>query len=215
MNLGYNSLSLAQFTGIMRAAPLNTSQGLRRDASLNNRFGSLTGALANGTQAAVSTDTFVHTKSQDLQASKSHSGPWMARTRNEYFMNLDASKKGSFLGTGNLPNQEMNRDVYQGIGWGVNNKNIRHDLVNAQKERFPKPTLRHLDNAKCSNFINYLQSKRNEINHVKQDYAHPKMFYLTGNRSEVRNFQAVEKPIAPADVRKASEKKANAKSKQR
>ena len=144
MNLGYNSLSLAQFTGIMRAAPLNTSQGLRRDASLNNRFGSLTGALASTTQAAVSTDTFVHTKSQDLQASKSHSGPWMARTRNEYFMNLDASKKGSFLGTGNLPNQEMNRDVYQGIGWGVNNKNIRHDLVNGQKERFPKPTLRHL-----------------------------------------------------------------------
>ena len=48
---------------------------------------------------------------------------------------------------------------------------------------------------------------------MKQDYAHPRMFYLTGNRPEVRNFQAKEKPIAPADVRKGSEKKVLARSK--
>jgi len=101
----------------------------------------------------------------------------------------------------------VSRDVYKGIGWGVKNQTLRHDLVNVQKQRFAKPSLRHLDNAKRSNFINYLQSKHNEINHQKQDLAHPKMFYLTGNRSEVRNFQGKEKPVTALDARRATLKK--------
>ena len=57
------------------------------------------------------------------------------------------------------------------------------------------------------------KTKHNEISHVMQDYGHPKMFYLTGNRPEIRNYQAKEKPVAPADVRKRSEKKVLARSK--
>ena len=34
------------------------------------------------------------------------------------------------------------------VGWGVQNPKISHELVNLQKERFQKPTLAFLDNAK-------------------------------------------------------------------
>ena len=187
-NLAYNSFNQQQFTAIMRAAPLKVIGAARsREGSLGERLGNNFSALTN--TGLSSSDTFARaTKTIQNPASQSYSGPWMAKTKLEYKQNLDASKKGTFLITTNMPNHETNRDVYQGIGWGVNNSKLRHDLVNVQKERFAKPTLRHLDNAKRSNFINYLQTKHNEINHVKQDYAHPKMFYLTGNKPEIRNF---------------------------
>lgn len=51
------------------------------------------------------------------------------------------------------------------IGWGVQSKSLKHELVNVQKPRIAKPTIKYLDNAKSSNFINFLHSKRNEINH--------------------------------------------------
>ena len=68
------------------------------------------------------------------------------------------------------------------IGWGVNNPRISQELTNVQKPRIPKPTVRYLDSVKSSNFINFLHTKKNEINHEKQDYWHPRMFYLTGNK---------------------------------
>ena len=74
------------------------------------------------------------------------------------------------------------------VGWGVQNPKISHELVNLQRERFQKPTLAFLDNAKKSNFINYLQTKNNEITSNKMDIYHPKMYYLTNKQSEVNQF---------------------------
>ena len=99
------------------------------------------------------------------------------------------SKQSKMMQPGGAPAFETQRSVFKGIGWGVDNKNLQHQLVNQEKSRFPKPSLRYLDNAKTSNFINYLHSKHNEINHQRQDLNHPGMYYLTGNRSSVRNFQ--------------------------
>ena len=66
-----------------------------------------------------------------------------------------------------------------------------------------------MDNAKKSNFINYLQTKHNEINHQKIDHYHPRMYYLTNNAPTVRTYQAVEKPVIKADfntMKKSSSK---------
>ena len=70
------------------------------------------------------------------------------------------------------------------IGWGLD----LASKINKQEPRIPKPTTKWLDAAKQSNFINFLQSKKNEINHQKQDYWHPQMFYITNNKSSVRSF---------------------------
>jgi len=69
------------------------------------------------------------------------------------------------LTTANMPQHDSQRGHMNSIGWGVQNERIRHDLVNVEKPRFAKPTLKYLDSAKSSNFINFLHSKHNEINH--------------------------------------------------
>ena len=61
--------------------------------------------------------------------------------------------------------------------------------------------MKFLDNAKSSNFINFLQTKNNEINHAKQDYHHPRMFYLTGGLSKTKSFAPKDHCVSKADLR--------------
>lgn len=67
-----------------------------------------------------------------------------------------------------------------------------------------KGTLKFLDQTKSSNFINFLQTKTNEINHVKQDYHHPRMFYLTGDMSKAKSFAPKDYHTSKADLHSAA-----------
>lgn len=120
--------------------------------------------------------------------------------------NQQQHKKGAYLTTRNALNFEPKPASvqYKAIGWGVNDQHaarINHQAANIEKERIEKPTVRYLDSVKSSNFLNFLQTKRNEILcNESQDYWHPRMFYLTKNQSTVRNFQRKEWPAVKADL---------------
>ena len=101
--------------------------------------------------------------------------------------------------------KQPGRDQYKTIGWGINNPQIKQDIVNLQKSRIPKPTVKYLDSVKSSNFLNFLHTKKNELlTNEKQDYCHPSMFYLTGDQSRVRNFQQKEYPVIKADLQNSN-----------
>ena len=101
-------------------------------------------------------------------AASPQSGSHTRVTTNEYQHNQILSKKGGFSNQiSGGPSYETTPASKQSkaIGWGTQSKSLKHELVNVQKPRFAKPTLKYLDNAKDSNFINFLYTKRNEINH--------------------------------------------------
>ena len=82
-----------------------------------------------------------------------------------------------------------------------------------QKARIDKPHVKYLDSVKSSNFLNFLHTKKNELlTNEKQDYYHPRMFYLTNNRSQVANFQKKEYYAVKADFTSLTGRKSSKKS---
>ena len=82
----------------------------------------------------------------------------------------------------------------------MNNPWIAHEAVNVQKARIDKPHVKYLDSVKSSNFLNFLHTQKNELlTNERQDYYHPRMFYLTNDRSQVANFQKKEYYAVKAD----------------
>ena len=117
---------------------------------------------------------------------QTHSGAINSETRS-----LASSRNGGIITSSqglkrNYPAFEPARKPVGSIGWSANPQTSKG--LNKPPPQIPKPTVKWLDLAKQSNFINYLQTKNNEINHQRQDYDHPQMFYLTNNASSVRNF---------------------------
>ena len=70
------------------------------------------------------------------------------------------------------------------IGWGLKKIEFSQPI-----KPNPEPHhLRLLDKANSSKFIDFLQDKNSEMKKRGPSVHHPKMFYLTGNKSTVRSF---------------------------
>ena len=107
------------------------------------------------------TDTSVPGIGSCNQSKNQHTSPTLP-TYSQQAFNKEASHG---LKRSGYPAFDSAKNCLGTIGWGTNMQAAID--VNKQEPRIQKPTIKWLDLAKQSNFINYLQTKHNEINHQR------------------------------------------------
>ena len=126
MNLGYNTFKPEEFKAILNAVPLETTISREKMRS----------AMTAPPESGIASSEGVGASKAPRNASK--------------LFNVENGR--SF--TRNYPAFEAAKKPVGEIGWGVNLKSASG--LNKQEPRIAKPTIKWLDLAKQSNFINYL-----------------------------------------------------------
>ena len=85
--------------------------------------------------------------------------------QNKKYIHTEWLMKGGYTPNRVSFNTNKEQLVFGQIGWGVNNPRIAHELVNTREPQKHGQFSKYLDSAKNSNFINFLQTRKNEINH--------------------------------------------------